>query len=166
MDGGIARMGEVVFTSPDQIELKALGLGSCIGLCMFDPHIKVGCLAHIVLPQAKSADTAEVVKYADTAVPYVIKEMLSRGALQYRMRVVIAGGAQLFTFADGSESKLDVGRRNADTVKQMLSQSRLKLMAEDIGGNQGRTMTLSATTGLVTVKQNGHDLKTLANLLS
>jgi chemotaxis protein CheD len=122
-------------------------------------------MAHIVLPQAKSPDTPDVVKYADTAVPYVIKEMLARGALQYRMRVAIAGGAQLFTF-DGSDSKLDVGRRNAETVKSMLSKARLKLMAEDIGGNQGRTLTMDATTGLVTVKQNGRDIKILANMLS
>lgn len=157
-------MGEVVFTRPDLSELKALGLGSCIGLCVFDPHIKVGCMAHIVLPEAKSGST-EVGKYADTAVPYVIKEMLARGAVQYRMRVAIAGGAQLFSF-DGSDSKLDVGRRNAETVKHMLSKSRLKLIAEDVGGNQGRTMTMDAVSGLVTVKQNGHDIKVLANLLS
>lgn len=157
-------MGEVVFTRPDLSELKALGLGSCIGLCVFDPHIKVGCMAHIVLPEAKAGST-EVGKYADTAVPYVIKEMLARGALQYRMRVAIAGGAQLFKF-DGSESKLDVGRRNAETVKRMLSKAKLKLIAEDIGGNQGRTLTMDAATGLVTVKQNGRDMKVLADLLS
>ncbi|MCE5315126.1 MAG: chemotaxis protein CheD [Armatimonadota bacterium] len=165
MDDGIARMGEVVFSRPGLTELRALGLGSCIGLCVFDPQLKLACMAHVVLPQAKSPDTPEPGKYADTAVPYVLKEMLARGAVQYRMRVAIAGGAQLFTF-DGSDSKLDVGKRNAEGVKQMLVQARLKLVAEDIGGKSGRTLTMDATTGCIMVKQAGNEGKLLANFLS
>jgi chemotaxis protein CheD len=165
LNDGIARMGEVVFSHPGQTELRALGLGSCIGLCVFDPHLKMGCMAHIVLPQAKSPDAPDVGKYADTAVPYVIKEMLSRGAAGHRLRVAIAGGAQLFSF-EGSDSRLDVGRRNAESVKQMLTQSRLRLIAEDIGGKSGRTLSMDATTGRVMVKQAGGEMKLLADLLS
>ncbi|MHB9036500.1 MAG: chemotaxis protein CheD [Armatimonadota bacterium] len=165
MDDGIARMGEVVFSRPGQSELRALGLGSCIGLCVFDPHLKLGCMAHIVLPLAKTPDTPDLGKYADTAVPYVIKEMQARGAVPYRLRVAIAGGAQLFSF-EGSDSRLDVGRRNAESVKQMLAQSRLRLVAEDIGGKSGRTLSMDASTGRIMVKQAGGEMKLLADLLS
>lgn len=165
MDDGIARMGEVIFTRPGLPELKALGLGSCIGLCVFDPHLKLGCMAHIVLPNAKTPDTPEVGKYADTAVPYVIKEMLSRGAVEYRLRIAIAGGAQLFSY-DGSDSKLDVGRRNAEMVKQLLSKSKAKLLAQDIGGKSGRTMCMDSATGVVTVKTSGSEPQVLAKLMS
>ena len=165
MDDGIARMGEVVFTRPGLPELKALGLGSCIGLCLFDPHLKLGCMAHIVLPNAKTPDTPEVGKYADTAVPYVFKEMSARGAIEYRLRIAIAGGAQLFSF-EGSDSKLDVGKRNAEMVKQLLAKSKAKLLAHDIGGRSGRTMSLDAATGIVTVKTSGAQPHGLANLMS
>ncbi len=69
MDDGIARMGEVVFSRPGLNELKALGLGSCIGLCVYDPVTKNASLAHIMLPEARTPDTHEKGKYADTAVP-------------------------------------------------------------------------------------------------
>ncbi|MCE5198515.1 MAG: chemotaxis protein CheD [Armatimonadota bacterium] len=165
MDDGIARMGEVVFSRPGQVELRALGLGSCIGLCVFDPAIKLGCIAHIVLPQSKISETVDVGKYADTAVPYVVKEMAARGAIQSRLRIAIAGGAQLFSFG-GSDSRLDVGRRNAESVKQLLGQMKLRLVAEDIGGKSGRTVTMNTSTGEIMVKQAGGEPKLLANLTS
>lgn len=165
MDDGIARMGQVVFSSPQLTELRALGLGSCIGLCVYDPGSKLGCVAHIVLPVAKSADTKEVGKYADTAVPYVIKEMTSRGAVQSRLRIAIAGGAQLFSF-EGSDSRLDIGKRNTEAVKSLLSTMKLRLVAEEVGGKSGRTIVLDSTTGDVTVKQAGGVSKVLAKLAS
>jgi len=165
LDDGIARMGEVVFSRPGLSELKALGLGSCIGLCAFDPVLKLGCIAHIVLPQAKSPDTPDIGKYADTAVPYVMKEMLARGAHQSRLRIAIAGGAQLFSF-DNSESRLDVGRRNSELVKELLRKARLRLVGEDVGGKSGRTVVFDAETGRITVRQAGGEPKLLANMLS
>ena len=163
MDDGIARMGDVVFSRPDLTALRALGLGSCIGLCVFDPVIKLACIAHIVLPQAKLAGASDNGKYADTAVPYVIKEMCAKGAVKSRLRIAIAGGAQLFAFGNG-EDRLNVGKRNTEAVKQLLAQERVKLVAEDVGGNSGRTVVLDATTGDVIVKQAGSGEKLLANL--
>lgn len=165
MEDSIARMGEIVFSRPDSILLKALGLGSCIGLCVFDPTTKLGCLAHIVLPEAKSPDTAEVGKYANTAVSYVVGEMTARGALKSRMRAAIAGGAQLFSF-EGSADRLDVGKRNIEAVKSLITQSKLRLVAEDVGGKFGRTVVFNSLTGEVTVKQAGGSEKPLANLAS
>ncbi|MCL5104556.1 MAG: chemotaxis protein CheD [Armatimonadetes bacterium] len=165
MDDGIARMGQVVFSGPNLTELRALGLGSCIGLCVYDPGVKLGCVAHIVLPEAKLANTPDVGKYADTALPYVVKQMTAKGAQQSRMRVAIAGGAQLFSF-EGSESRLDVGKRNTEAVKSLLSIMRLKLVAEEVGGRSGRTIVLDAATGEVMVKQAGGTARLLAKLTS
>lgn len=147
-------MGEIVFSGPEMPEIRALGLGSCIGLCVFDPGIKLGCIAHIVLPQAKSQDTTEYGKYADTAVPHVINEMVSRGARMSRLRIAITGGAQLFSFG-GSDSRLDVGRRNTQAVKDRLAEMKLAIKAEDTGGKSGRTVSLDAKTGTVSVRQAG-----------
>lgn len=163
MEDGIARMGQVVFSSQKLMELKALGLGSCIGLCVFDPSTRIGCIAHIMLPKSKAVGTSDIGKYADTAVPYVIEEMTARGAVKSRLRAAIVGGAQLFSF-EGAGERLDVGRRNVEAVKQLIAQSRLRLIAEDVGGKSGRTVTLDSTTGEVVVKQVGGVETLLARL--
>ena len=165
MQDGIARMGEVVFSNSRIPELRALGLGSCIGMCVFDPVAKLACLAHIMLPQAKSPDTPDVGKYADTAIPYVLENMVSKGAVKSRLRVAIVGGAQLFSFA-GAGDRLDVGRRNTEAVKHWLSASRIRLVAEETGGKSGRTVLFDAGTGEVTVKSAGGEAINLVNLAS
>ncbi len=163
MDDGIARMGEVVFSGPDLPELRALGLGSCIGLCAFDPSIKLACLAHIVLPEARTKRLDEAGKYADTAIPYIMTQMKARGANVLRLRFAIAGGARLFSFT-GADSQLDVGRRNTEAVKMLLANHKLKLVGEDTGGKSGRTVTFDSLTGEVSVRQAGGPATVIAML--
>lgn len=155
-------MGEVVFSAPHLSELKALGLGSCIGLCAFDPNAKLACMAHIVLPQSKPG-TNEPGKYADTAVPFVVSEMIARGASKSHLKFVIAGGAQLFNIA-GAQNHLDVGKRNTEAVKDQLTKMKLRLVSEDVGGKSGRTVSMDSKTGTVSVRQAGGPLTVLAVL--
>lgn len=163
MEDGVARMGQAVFSSDELTQLKALGLGSCIGLCLFDPIQKLGCLVHIVLPQSRPGDSREPGRYADTAIPHVIQEMMNRGAARSRIRTAIAGGAQLFKI-DGAVDRLDVGRRNIEAVKKLLLESHLKLIAEDVGGGCGRTVIFNTSSGEVLVKQAGNPEVCLTNL--
>lgn len=164
LDDGIARMGEVVFSNQSMPVLRALGLGSCIGLCVLDPVLKLGCIAHIMLPESRSskASTAPA-KFADTTVEYIANEMRAKGAVKSRLRSAIVGGAQLFSFGEANE-RLDVGRRNAEVVKRMLKKAGIKLVAEDIGGSKGRTVILNTITGEVLVKQAGTQEYCLAKL--
>ena len=162
MADGIARMGEVVFASSALSSLRALGLGSCIGLCAFDPLTKDACLAHIVLPQSKPTDTNPG-KFADTAVPYALKELIARGAAKSRLRFAIAGGAQLFTLGSAN-GHLDIGKRNAEAVLEQIKNLNLRLVANDIGGKFGRTLYLNALSGEVVVKTVGGEEKLLVNL--
>lgn len=156
-------MGQVIFSRPGQTELRALGLGSCIGLCLYDPLTKMGCLAHIVLPESNSRGNGDLGKYADTAVPFCIDQMVSRGAIKSRIKVAMAGGAQLFNF-QGSDQRLDVGRRNTEAVKKLLAESKLRVVAEDVGGKQGRTLIFDASTGRINVRKVGGEEQRLADL--
>lgn len=165
MSDNVARMGEVLFSSKDQTELRVLGLGSCIGLCLLDPVVKLAAVAHIVLPQAKATGIADPGKYADTAVPYIIDQMTRNGAKKHRLRAAIVGGAQLFAFEAASES-FNVGERNIIAVKSHLAFAQVRLMAEDVGGNVGRTLVLNAITGDVRVRQPGMPERQIVNLLS
>ncbi len=165
MDDGIARMGEIVYSSPGHPLLRALGLGSCIGLCAYDPVMKLAGLAHIMLPESRIGKGNDVGKYADTAVPELVTQMVKKGATKARLRMVIAGGAQLFTF-ETTNDRLDVGKRNAEAVKNAIFALKLRLLAEDVGGKVGRTVTFNADTGEVGVKQVGGEEKPLAKLAS
>jgi chemotaxis protein CheD len=136
--------------------LITLGLGSCIGLVIFDSVAKVVGMAHIMLPDSRGSKTVEKIgKFADTAVPAVIEEMLKKGAAKARMKAKIAGGAQMFAVPGVNTDFLAVGSRNIKETTDMLAKAGIPLVASDTGGNKGRTVEFSTTTWMLTVKTLG-----------
>ena len=128
------------------------GLGSCVGIALFDPVTKVGGLAHIMLPYSTQARSTEnPAKFADTAIPKMLDDMIRAGAVRTRVTAKIAGGAQMFKFANATDI-MRVGERNAESVKIVLKKLGLQLLAEDTGGNYGRTVELKLESGLYRVK--------------
>lgn len=151
-------MSQMEVSSKAGTILVAPSLGSCIGLGFFDPYSKVGGMAHIVLPDSSKIlkPNETVGKYADTAVPELLKKMLGLGADKNRIIVKIAGGAQMFNTQEGA-NVLNIGLRNAVSVKAALSKEGLSLIKADTGGNKGRTFKLDVQTGDFTVKLIGQD---------
>ncbi|MDR3264910.1 MAG: chemotaxis protein CheD [Synergistaceae bacterium] len=144
----------VVVSAPAR--LITLGLGSCIGLVIFDPVAKIAGMAHIMLPDSRGAKTAEKVgKFADIAVPTVIDEMIKKGASKARMKAKIAGGAQMFALPDAPTDFLAVGSRNVKETTAFLAKAGIALVASDTGGNKGRTVEFSTTTWMLTIKTLG-----------
>ena len=45
-----------------------------------------------------------------------------------------------------------IGKRNGEAVKKSLNANGIPIIAEEIGGNKGRTMILNASDGKVIVK--------------
>lgn len=132
--------------------LISYGLGSCVGIALFDSVAKVGGLAHIMLPdstQARSADN--IAKFADTALPAMLNDIIKLGANKSRITAKIAGGAQMFTFTNATDI-MRVGERNAEAVRLVLKKLDIRLLAEDTGGNYGRTVELKLDTGIFRVK--------------
>ncbi len=132
--------------------LVTYGLGSCIGIAFFDAATKIGGLAHIMLPDSKQARASDnPAKFADTALPLMLEDMLKMGAQKGRITAKIAGGAQMFAFANATDI-MRVGERNADAVKAKLKQMDVRLIAEDTGGNYGRTVELNLENGIYYIK--------------
>lgn len=128
------------------------GLGSCIGVSMYDPQAKVGGLLHIMLPDSKQAKQSEnPAKFADTGVPLMLDDVLKLGAVRSRIVAKMAGGAQMFAFANATDI-MRVGARNAEAVKRMLRELNIRLIAEDTGANYGRTVQINLENGVYTVK--------------
>ncbi len=148
-----------VAKAPDN--LTTLGLGSCIGICLYDPVRKIAGLAHIMLPSSTAVkNNSNRAKFADTAVDDLIAKMERLGAKKSSMECKIAGGSQMFNFSSTNEA-LQVGQRNAAAVKDKINSIGIKIKAEDTGGNFGRTIELNSETGVLLIKTIGHGVKEL-----
>ena len=154
-------MAEVKVIRSSADTLIALGLGSCIGVCAYDPQARVAGLAHIVLPDSAGHE-GNPGKFADTAIPLLLQEMQQQGAAQKHIRVALTGGAQLFAFS-GSGPRLEIGARNAAAVKSALEKWNIPIVASDVGGSTGRTVYLSSS-GEVRVKTIGRGERDLVAL--
>ena len=154
---GIADLNVVL----DPGSIMTIGLGSCIGIALYDKTIKVAGLAHIMLPDSTQfKSNTNPMKFADLAIPMLIEKMEKEGCSKRNIIAKIAGGASMFNFSDKSIIS-DIGKRNSDAVKKALKDESIRIMAEEIGGNKGRTMILKANDGSVILKVVGQGIKDL-----
>lgn len=142
------------------VKLITLGLGSCIGLVVYDSTAKIAGMAHIMLPNSRGLMGSEKVgKFADTAVPRIIEDMIKLGALKNRIRAKIAGGAQMFSLPGMSADFLTVGAKNVTETTLRLRSMGIALAAADTGGNKGRTIEFSTSNWMLKVKTLGKGIK-------
>lgn len=133
-----------------QEPMATIGLGSCVALILFDPQNATGSMAHVMLPDSHGrADRPG--KYADTAVPLLINEMVGKGCRRPRLVAKLVGGASMFAQFSGN---LNIGDRNTRTLKALLGDAGIRVVAELTGGNVGRSVVFSPQErGRVTVKR-------------
>lgn len=143
--------------------LITYALGSCVGICLLDATAKVAGLSHIMLPEGKAvpSDTT-VCKFADTAIPELIKRMEQKGAIRARLKAKIAGGAQMFEVQGSSNSAMwQIGQRNVAAVTAMLQKFSIPILAKDVLADYGRTVTFDPITGIMTVRAINKPIKEL-----
>jgi chemotaxis protein CheD len=141
--------------------LTTLGLGSCVGVALYDSRTLVAGLAHFMLPDSKAIqNNSNAAKFADTAVAKLIQEMESLGAKRMNMKAKIAGGAQMFAF-NAANDNLRIGDRNIEASLKLLKQYNIPLIAQETGANYGRTVELYAEDGRFVIKAVGRELKTV-----
>lgn len=153
-------IGELsVAIPPDKI--ITIGLGSCIGIALYDSTNRISGLSHIMLPDSTGfSNQSNMMKFANIAIPFLVKEMVSKGANIKNIKSKIAGGACMFNFAD-RPTTLDVGKRNTTAVKEILNTLNIPIIAEETGGNSGRTMIIESQTCKVYIKTVGKEIKEL-----
>lgn len=141
-------------------KLRTTGLGSCVGVVLYDHIHKIAGMAHVMLPESSLAKSGEVTigKYADTAIPHLIELMEKAGAQTRNIVAKIAGGAQMFAFL-GSSDTMRIGPRNVEDCKQALKEAHIRIVAEDTGGNCGRTIEMDATSGVLQIRTVNQGVK-------
>ena len=151
---GIADLNIVL----DPGAIMTIGLGSCIGIALYDAINKVAGLAHIMLPDSTQfKSNTNPMKFADLAIPMLIDKMEKQGCNKRNLTAKIAGGASMFNFSDKSIIS-DIGKRNGEAVKKTLKDEAIRIIAEETGGNKGRTMILQANDGRVVLKVVGQGI--------
>lgn len=139
--------------------LTTLGLGSCVGIALYDSSLKLGGLAHIMLPDSTQIkNNSNRAKFADTAIELLLEQMLSEGARKNRIVAKIAGGAHMFDFKN-MDDMMRIGTRNVAAVTQILKAVHIPIIAQDTGDNYGRTIELHTLTGMLRVKTIGHGVR-------
>ena len=151
----VLNLGELRAAQGDNAVLVCLGLGSCVGLCAYDPVTRVGGMAHMVLPSSsEDRNGAGSPKFVDRAIPTLIEEMERMGALRSLMITKIVGGARMVN-AGSAAGVLNIGDRNVVAAKTALANLGLPLHGADTGGTHGRTVRLSLNTGQLLVSIAG-----------
>jgi chemotaxis protein CheD len=142
--------------------LKTTGLGSCVGIALYDARSKVAGMAHIMLPSSDIAreGSLNMAKYADTAIPELIRKMNALGASVQRMEAKLAGGSQMFAFA-GNHDTMRIGPRNVESCKEVLKKHQIPIKGEDTGGNYGRTIEFDCETGILFIRSVQKGVKEL-----
>jgi len=154
--GLVVGVADMAIGSVADRQIVTYALGSCIGLTAYDPAAQVGGMLHFMLPQPNGKSDPKQLKqfmYATTGIPYMFRRLVERGALQSRLVLAGAGGAEILEGA----ANMAIGKRNRTMLRKVLWKMNLQLAAEDIGGAHARTMCLDLATGAVDVRARGHD---------
>lgn len=130
--------------------MMTIGLGSCIGLTIYDESLKIGAMVHIMLPDSAGRKDRPG-KYADTAIPLLLKELTALGSRPRSLIAKMAGGACMFEYFG---TNLNIGERNAERVRSVLKENNIPLVKEDVGGKVGRSVTfIPSNNGKITIRR-------------
>ena len=148
MEEVFVNIGEIKVLAQEG-RLVAIGLGSCVGLILYDELAKIGGMAHVFLPtNRKGGANQHPGKFADTAVSAMVEQMAAMGAQKRRLKAKMAGGCQLFSYG---ASVMDVGRQNVEALQRELQAAGIPLVASDVLGSRGRKLIFDVGTGQVLV---------------
>lgn len=145
-------MGEVKVAASPAL-LKAVGIGSCVAVAMYDGSSKTGSMVHVVLPCInESPDKSNPGRFADVAIGMMVDKMKMAGSLTHNLRAKIFGGGNMFPETISPDSDMDIGKKNLTAVREELKRFNIKIAAEDVRGDIGRTVLLDTGDGSVVIK--------------
>lgn len=142
-------------------DLLTLGLGSCVAIMLYDKETKIGGMAHVLLPSRSLArDATNPAKFPETAVPLLVQRMTQMGADPRRLVAKLAGGASMFA-ALMTPGTIQMGERNVVASRNALRDAAIPIVAEAVGGGQGRSVRFHLADGGIEIRTVGADVTTL-----
>jgi chemotaxis protein CheD len=155
---GIADMNTV----KENGSIRTSGLGSCVGVVLYDDFLKIAGMVHVMLPSSSIAKEKPLneAKYADSGVEGLIRRLKDMGAAMPRLKCKLAGGAQMFQLSSKSEL-MRIGPRNIKAVREVLMKNNIPVIGEDLGGNKGRTIEFFVSDSTLQVRTVNEGTKRL-----
>lgn len=150
----VVGIADLAVSNDPNLTLATYSLGSCIGVSIYDPVVKVGGMLHVMLPESKiDVDKArrQPAMFMDTGIPSLFRSAYELKAEKYRVQICVAGGAQVMD----SSGFFSIGKRNYETLKTILTEHSLQIRSEQVGGMVSRSMYLNLATGEVKLKISG-----------
>jgi chemotaxis protein CheD len=150
----IVGVGDMKVANDPSAILATYSLGSCIGVAVYDPEVRVGGLLHYMLPESRidrEKATRNPYMFGDTGIPSLFKTAYQYGAKKGRMRVIVVGGAQILDQND----LFNIGKRNYTMLRKLFWKNRVMIHYEAVGGTVNRTLKLELATGRTLLKVSG-----------
>jgi len=144
-DMGVVKNGDSIIT---------YALGSCVGVALYDGTNNIAGLAHILMPSSLDSydENINAQKYVDTAIPELVRRMAREGSSVKHIEAKLAGGAQMFYMEGAKAQHFNIGERNIEMARLTLHKLEIKIKAEDVGSNYGRTVEIFSDTGIYRIK--------------
>lgn len=158
----VVGMGEYQL-SQGMRQLMTRDLGSCVGVAIRDPHIGVGGLLHVMLPNYTQHDplaAGQKTRYADVGIEEMVGRLIIRGADKGRLEAKIAGAAHMIKLGDTPQSS-DISSRNLAAVRQKLTEMHIPILAAEVGGTYPRTVYYEPASGILRVHTSGMEERVL-----
>ena len=150
----VVDLAELAVSNNPSAILSTYALGSCVGVAIYDPVVRVGGLVHCMLPDS-SIDPAKAQAhpgmFVDTGMAALLRAACQMRADKRRLRIYLAGGARIMD----DQNLFNIGRRNLAAFAEWLRRESLHLDAQQLGGQVNRTMGLAIDTGRVALKVSG-----------
>lgn len=141
-------------SNPDALRTT---LGSCVGIILYSSKKKVGGLAHVLLGEAPGGKIIKRGKYARPAIESLYHELEKKFELQAEeLTARLFGGASMFKTIH-SKFLQNIGAENVNIARETLNELKIPIIAEDVGGTAGRTVTLFLNDGKILLRANGKE---------
>ena len=152
--GPLVKIGLAQFrVAQAPITLTTMALGSCLGVVLYDEATIIGGLAHVMHPKRELVkNNVNKAKFVDSAIALMVNRMVKKGAARERIVAKIFGGAKMFANVKGSPGVLQIGEKNVESAREKLAELDIPVVAEDVGGNQGRTISFNLSDGTVLLR--------------
>ena len=131
-----------VFREPGYIHTI---LGSCVAICLHDPVLRIGGMAHYMLPLWNGEGLASP-KYGNIAVERLVEKMESFGSKRYQMKAKVFGGGEVI---ETTNPYFYIGKRNIEMAYDLLEDYRIPVISASTGGKYGRKIIYNTETGQV-----------------
>lgn len=124
-------------------------LGSCVAVCLYDMKLGMGGMNHYLLP-FWNGNGLQSPKFGNISIPKLIEAMMRKGATPRTLEAKLFGGASINI--GSSTNTMMIGEKNIMVAKEILKEYNITIVAEDIGGQNGRKIQFNLERGKVLLK--------------